>query len=86
MTRRRNPPPRRPLRPTKDKDQLDSELRMARANRKSDSLQKQKLRRLEWDEDAENPGEDDLEEAPLFGEPTDEAQDEEEEEDESGRG
>lgn len=61
MTRRRNPPPRNPQRPqrsSKDFDQLDSELRMARANRRADSLQKQKLRRLEWDDDSELEPED----------------------------
>lgn len=77
MTRRRNPPPRRPLRPTKDKDQVDSDLRMARANRKAESLQKQQLRRLEWDEDAEIQNEAD--EEPPFGGPGDEEKDEEDE-------
>ena len=86
MTRRRNPPPRRPQRPTKDKDQVDSDLRVARANRKAESQQKQKLRRLEWDEDAEEVlGDDGDEEDLLFGEPGDE-EPEEEEKDQSGRG
>ncbi len=84
MTRRRNPPPRRPQRPTKDKDQVDSDLRMARANRKAESLQQQKLRRLEWDEEAEPSGETAEDEEPLFGGPGNEEQ--EEDEDEAGRG
>ena len=53
MTRRRNPPPRnpsRPTRPSKDKD-LDSDLRTAKVARKADSQQKQRLRRREFDEE-----------------------------------
>jgi len=85
VTRRRNPPPRRPIRPAKDKDQVDSDLRAARANRKAESVQKQKLRRLEWDEDAEGfVGEETEEEDRPFGDPGDEEQ--EEDEDESARG
>lgn len=55
MTRRRNPPPRNPSRPlrgpSKDKDQVDSDLRTAKVARKADSQQKQRLRRLEFDEE-----------------------------------
>jgi hypothetical protein len=48
-------------------------------------VQKQKLRRLEWDEDAEGfVGEETEEEDRPFGDPGDEEQ--EEDEDESARG
>lgn len=61
MTRRRNPPPRRPQgpsRPGKDKEQtVDNELRLARAVRKAESLQKQRLRRGEWDADYDEAAE-----------------------------
>jgi hypothetical protein len=62
MTRRRNPPPRRPLGPGrpsgKEKEQnVDNELRLARAVRKAESLQKQRLRRGDWDADYDEAGE-----------------------------
>ena len=56
MTRRRNPPPRtgRPLRPGKDKEQLDTDLRNAKVARKAESQQKNRLRRHEWDDEVED--------------------------------
>jgi hypothetical protein len=85
VTRRRNPPPRNPLRPqrsSKDKDQLDSELRMARANRRAENLQKQKLRRLDWDPEAEDSN---LEPGDLDPETTEDAAAEDADEDDTGR-
>ena len=73
MTRRSNPPPRRPPsgpgRPGgKDKNQnIDNELRLSRAIRKAESLQKQRLRRGDWDTESDNlegePAEPDLDSA-----------------------
>ena len=55
MMRRRNTPPKRgPVAPRRAQDkerEVESELRAARANRKASSVQKQQLRRLEWDDD-----------------------------------
>lgn len=55
MTRRRSTPPgrsSRPQRPPKEKD-IDNDLRLARASRKADAQQKQRLRRQEWETDAD---------------------------------
>jgi hypothetical protein len=70
MTRRRNPPPRplRPNRSKKDQEQLDNDLRVARANRRAENHQKQMLRRREWDQD----GADDAEDLPMESEADDE--------------
>lgn len=53
MTARRVPPFRGPARPNKPKEKdVDSELRHARASRKADAQQKNRLRRHDWvDED-----------------------------------
>ena len=57
MTRRRNPPPRQPLRPQRSKEkEIDNDLRLARASRKAESTQKQQLRRQQWDNDEEVGG------------------------------
>ena len=60
MTRRRSPQPRRPgAGPTRttgrEKEQnKDSELRQARVQRKAESQQKQRLRRLDWDAETDD--------------------------------
>jgi hypothetical protein len=68
MTRRRNPPPRNPagpLRSKKNTESVDNELRLARAARRADSQQKQRLRRGEWETE---PDDVDVEPEPLeFG-------------------
>jgi hypothetical protein len=56
MTARRVTPPRRPTRPqrpTKEKD-IESDLRQARASRRAEAQQKQRLRRQEWDNEVED--------------------------------
>ena len=90
MTRRRNPPPRRPTSGTgrpggKDKDQnVDNDLRLARAVRKAESLQKQRLRRGDWDADYGDL-DNDLSEADLGETLSDENEDvEDSEAEESG--
>jgi hypothetical protein len=90
MTRRRNPPPRQPLRPQRSKEQeIDNDLRLARATRKAESMQKQQLRRQQWDNDYDDvevdpdgalPGDDELIDTPDVHE------DEDADEDEDDRG
>jgi hypothetical protein len=85
VTRRRNPPPRgpiRPQRPGKEREQLESDLRIARANRKAASQEKQRLRRREWDEEVVDT--DAEPEQFQYGEPADEEP--ESTEDESSQG
>ncbi len=66
MTRRRNPPPRTPLRPQRSKEkEIDNDLRLARATRKAESMQKQQLRRQQWDNDYEEVGGDPAGELPV---------------------
>lgn len=53
MTARRAPQtrgPARPLRPPKEKD-IDTELRQARASRRAEAQQKNRLRRHDWTEE-----------------------------------
>jgi hypothetical protein len=55
MTARRVPPsrgPARPLRPNREKD-IESDLRQARASRRADAQQKNRLRRQDWDDEDE---------------------------------
>ena len=62
MTRRRNPPPRRPgqgpARPPgrKDEQSKENDLRLTRALRKAQDLQKQRLRRHDFDDADDEPG------------------------------
>lgn len=90
MTRRRNPPPRQPLRPQRSKEkEIDNDLRLARATRKAESMQKQQLRRQQWDNDY-----DDIEADPEAGLPEadelidtpDDHEDEDADEDDDDRG
>ena len=56
MTRRRSTPPGRPTRPqrpTKEKD-IDNDLRLARASRRAEAQQKHRLRRQDWDTEADD--------------------------------
>jgi len=86
MTRRRNPPPRTVRPKKKDQEQLDNDLRVARQNRKAEIQQKQMLRRLQWDQEGDDPeGDDNI---PILGADDDgnaeEADDEEEDDEEEG--
>lgn len=74
MTRRRNPPPRRSTSggrtPGKDKEQVENELRIARAARKAESQTKQQLRRWDWEaaEDEEESLDDDASQSEVTDE------------------
>lgn len=81
MTRRRNPPPRRPgaggRSPSKDKEQAEQDARLARATRKAENQKKQQLRRWDWEgaEDAEADGDDAMRFEEAEEEPTGDATD-----------
>ena len=88
MARRGKPAPPGPLRPNRPSKvnkerEINSELRKARASRKAETLQKQSLRRNDWDNKVEEVTGDEDDDDVLFGEDPEASEPADEDEDEN---